>query len=240
MDFRIRVCCSIVEIERRLYTILNEPIDFSIEGKGLDYVIYFHEASLDEKDAVLEGFADVYYGNGEENLAQTLVSLLYRNGLNIAVAESLTGGMICSSIIDVPGSSEVFYEGVVTYSNGAKIDRLNVGEDTLFEFGAVSEETAIEMANGLISDSVAMALSSTGIAGPSGGSETKPVGLVYLAIVSENATESHSYIFDGSRNEIREKAKDKALFLAIEHIRANYWTESNDEKTSRIILFYCI
>ncbi|HQC54285.1 MAG TPA: CinA family protein [Clostridia bacterium] len=222
MDFIIRVCCSIAEIRNRIFDLFDYPVNYSIKGRGLDYEIWFTDITEDEKDAIFEIFADVYYAEGEGTLAETLVSLLYNNGLVISFAESITGGMISSSIVDIPGCSDVFYEGVVSYSNGAKIDRLGVGEDTLLEYGAVSEETAIEMANGLLKDNVGLGVSCTGIAGPTGGSDAKPVGLVYIAVVSREITECHRFMFEGTRNDIREKTKDQALFLSIEHIRDNF------------------
>ncbi len=222
MDFIIRVCCSMVEIRNRIFNLFDYPVKYSIKGRGLDYSICFSDVTQDEKDAIFETFADVYYGEGEGCLAETLVSLLYNDGLVISFAESITGGMISSALVGVSGCSDVFYEGVITYSNGSKIDRLKVGEDTLLEYGAVSAETAIEMANGLLKDNVGLGVSCTGIAGPNGGSDLKPVGLVFIAVVSREITECHRFVFEGTRNEIREKTKDQALFLAIEHIKDNF------------------
>jgi nicotinamide-nucleotide amidase len=221
MNFRIRVCCQPSEIRDRLEQ-ANIERKYSLEGEGLDYSICFiDELTEDEIEIIFDAFSDVYYGNNDEDLPSTLVSLLYENGMTIACAESITGGMIASSIVDISGCSEVFYEGIVAYSNISKMDRLGVGEDTLIDCGAVSEETAIEMANGLINDRVSVAVSTTGIAGPTGGTQAKPIGLTYISVVSEGGTECFKCFFKGDRNEIRRQARDYALFKTLLHIK-NY------------------
>jgi len=136
------------------------------------------------------------------------------NGLTISVAESCTGGLLGSKITDVPGSSRYFLGGVVAYSNEAKINILGVSRQTIERFGAVSEECAREMVIGVAhlfhSD---FAVSTTGIAGPSGGSEEKPVGLVYIGIFHRGRVEVHRKIFSGSRTEIKEKIAEEAIKL---------------------------
>lgn len=207
MSFKIRVCCLATEIRTRLDSV-DCHFPFSLVGDGQDYCILIEQELSDfQIEMLFELFADVFYGDGDTNLAATLVALLYEKGLFIACAESLTGGMICSALVDVAGCSEVFYEGLVTYSNISKMDRLGVGADTIVDYGAVSSEAAIEMANGLINESVSVAISTTGIAGPTGGSEEKPVGLTYISVVSENRSESFRCVFGGERNEIRKQAK---------------------------------
>lgn len=221
MDHKIRVCCSPSEIRDRIET-SNIKCNYSLNGDGLDYCINFGDKlTEDEVELIFDVFSDVYYGNSDDNLPAALVTLLYENGMMLACAESITGGMIASSIIDIAGCSEVFHEGIVSYSNISKMDRLGVGEDTLIECGAVSEEAAIEMANGLINDRVSVAVSTTGIAGPSGGTYAKPIGLTYISVVSEGGTECFKYIFNGDRNEIRKQARDYALFKTFVHIK-NY------------------
>lgn len=195
---------------------------FRIEGSDLDYTLDFEEVTQAESEALYEEFADDCYGDGELSMAGTLVALLEDSGVNIATAESCTGGLIAAEIVGVPGASEVFYEGLVTYNNNAKMDRLGVSPETLMSFGAVSEETAIEMANGLLDSNVAIGVSTTGIAGPQGGTNEKPVGLVYIAVVSENKTEVYKNVFGGSRNTVRRKARNAAMFYAIQHIK-NYY-----------------
>lgn len=142
-----------------------------------------------------------------------VVNLLKDNGLTLSTAESCTGGLIASSIVDVPGSSEVFYEGVVTYSNESKVKRLGVSPLTLDNYGAVSEQTASEMVKGLLESGTDIAVSTTGIAGPGGGTKEKPVGLVYIAVASKDYLKVEKCNFDGDRAAIRNKAKDKALSM---------------------------
>lgn len=142
-----------------------------------------------------------------------VVNLLKDNGLALSTAESCTGGLIASSIVDVPGSSEVFYEGVVTYSNESKVKRLGVSPLTLDNYGAVSEQTASEMVKGLLESCADIAVSTTGIAGPGGGTKEKPVGLVYIAVASKDYLKVEKCNFDGDRAAIRKKAKDKALSM---------------------------
>lgn len=184
MNIFIRVCCPLLEIRKRL-SIFSNSFNFRVEGNGFDNCIILnsdlHESMV---ESIFEIFEDVFYGEEDMNLAQSLVHELREKGLSFACAESLTGGMISSAIVDVPGCSEVFHEGLITYSNISKMDRLGVGEDTIIDYGAVSREVAIEMANGLIKDNVSIAVATTGIAGPTGGSENKPVGLTYISVVS--------------------------------------------------------
>ena len=150
-----------------------------------------------------------------------LVNILKTKKLTIATAESCTGGMIAAAIVDCPGASECFGEGYITYANEAKVKILSVNPATLEEHGAVSPQTADEMAKGLLlaADSD-FAISVTGIAGPDGGSIEKPVGLVYIAI---GAKSSHSiyvqkFDFTGDRLAIRTAARDAAIDMAIEII----------------------
>ena len=137
------------------------------------------------------------FGEDNDRLEKKVVELLKKLNMNISTAESCTGGMLASKLIDVPGISEVFYEGVVSYSNEAKINRLGVRKEILDKYGAVSEEVAKEMVMGLTTD---VALSTTGIAGPDGGSEEKPVGLVYMGIRIKDKIYVEKRVFRGDRN----------------------------------------
>lgn len=148
-----------------------------------------------------------------ENSIETVVSkILIKNKLTISIAESCTGGLVSSTFINYPGISSVFMEGCVTYSNEAKINRLGVNPNTLDIYGAVSEETAIEMVEGIAKNfNTNVAISTTGIAGPDGGSIEKPVGLVYIGIYINGNTTVKKYIFNGNREEIRLKATENAI-----------------------------
>lgn len=146
---------------------------------------------------------------------QGLVKALEAKGLKLALAESCTGGMIAAVVTDISGSSAVFDRGFVTYSNQAKIDMLGVRPETLAQYGAVSEQTAREMALGALDNSQAdIALSVTGIAGPDGGSTDKPVGLVYIGLaIKGGSVEIFKNNFSGNRNDVRRTTVEKAKQL---------------------------
>ena len=152
-------------------------------------------------------FKEAVYGEDETTIEDEVAKLLVKNNLTISVAESCTGGMVSSYLINYPGISSVFMEGCVTYSNEAKMMSLNVKEETLNTVGAVSEECAKQMAEGVSArHNTNIGLSTTGIAGPEGGSEEKPVGLVYMGIKINDKTIVKKYIFNGDRQQIRYRA----------------------------------
>ncbi len=140
------------------------------------------EHAVDEMlEKVKERVGRYIYSCDDEELAQVVADRLMEQGLTLSSAESCTGGMFASTMTDIPGISQCFDRGLVTYSNQAKMEELGVSAETLEKFGAVSEETALEMVEGLKSVSGSdVCISVTGIAGPGGGSEEKPVGLVYI------------------------------------------------------------
>lgn len=151
--------------------------------------------------------------------AENLLSLFRGRGLTFAAAESCTGGLVNARLTSVAGSSDVVLGGVVSYSNSVKEKVLSVRAETLLSFGAVSEETAREMAEGVRRITGAdIAVSVTGIAGPGGGTEKKPVGTVCFGVSTAVNTEAVTKHFDKtlSRNEIRSLASDFALILAAE------------------------
>ena len=155
-------------------------------------------------------------------LAERLIAVYRDQGRMAATAESCTGGLIAGAITDVAGSSTVFDRGFVTYSNEAKQELLGVPESTIANFGAVSSETAHAMAEGALKHSTAdIALSVTGIAGPGGGSDQKPVGLVFfgLAAKGEECT-TQLHIFPGDRAEIRDAAVRHGLSLLIDAVKS--------------------
>lgn len=137
----------------------------------------------------------------------------------ISVAESCTGGLISGYLTAVPGSSVYFATGIVSYSNEAKINILKVPQDILDKFGAASEETAKSMAIGIsnIANSN-IAISATGIAGPDGGSDKKPVGMICFGIYANKIVTSNSHYFSGSREEIRHLACKQALLLILNNL----------------------
>lgn len=152
------------------------------------------------------------YGEGDTNLAGVVLEQLRRSGRTLAMAESCTGGMLGARITDVPGASDVFLGGMVAYSNRAK-EAIDVAPELIAAHGAVSEEVARAMAIGVSEGSGAqVTVSITGIAGPDGGTEEKPVGTVCFAWCIAGRTESARSVFGGTRTEIRERAVQGALF----------------------------
>ncbi len=175
---------------------------------------------LDEAEAALrERLGGYVYGTDGDDLAAVVGAALRSRGLTLALAESCTGGLIAKRITDIAGSSEYFLGGFVTYSNDSKQQLLGVQATTLAAHGAVSEQTAREMAAGarrVIGADVALGV--TGIAGPGGGSAEKPVGTVWIGIAGANAVEARLFRFLGERDEIRERAAQAALALLWRHL----------------------
>lgn len=156
-------------------------------------------------------------GNQKETPEERVVRLLKEKNLRITAAESCTGGMIAGALVNVAGASDVFGESYVTYSNDAKQRLVGVRTETLEQFGAVSEQTAWEMAAGAARAAGAdVALSSTGIAGPGGGTPQKPVGLVYIGCCVQGSVQVRKLRFYGSRMENRIRTVEEALRFAAE------------------------
>ena len=160
-------------------------------------------------------FGDCIFTTEEDvTLEMAVVDLLQKKHLTMATAESCTGGMIAARLVNVSGVSDVFMQGMVTYSNEAKVRLLGVKEETLKAHGAVSRETALEMAlGGAERAQTDVCVAVTGLAGPGGGSKEKPVGLVYMACAVKGKAEVLEYHFKGNRGKIREQSMMKALDL---------------------------
>lgn len=153
-------------------------------------------------------------------MEEELVEMLMGKGLVISTAESCTGGMVASKIINVSGVSQVYREGFITYANEAKMKYLGVRAETLEISGAVSEETVREMAAGCAANTGAdVTIVTSGIAGPEGGTEEKPVGLVYFACYYNEKIVVKREIFKGSRMEVREQATEYVIKLALDTIK---------------------
>ncbi len=152
------------------------------------------------------------------DLAVKLSEHLRAKNLSLVTAESCTGGMIAVAMTDLAGSSDVFERGFITYSNESKHELLGVPDEILETHGAVSAECAKAMAEGALKNSRAdIAVSVTGIAGPSGGSAEKPVGLVYIGTAKKGETpQAHKFISEGDRNQVRLSTRDQALTLLID------------------------
>ena len=153
----------------------------------------------------------------EDQLAARLGAALRAAGKTIACAESCTGGLVTSRLTDIPGSSDYVMGSVVSYTNDIKERLVGVRHETLAAHGAVSPETAREMADGIrrvIRTDLGLGI--TGIAGPGGGTAAKPVGLVYIAVSSEKGTRVTENHFSGTRTEVKQQTSDAALALALD------------------------
>ena len=161
-------------------------------------------------------------GEDDDRIENTIYECLNsgEKPLTISTAESCTGGMIASKLIEVPGISTNFIEGIVSYSNEAKIKRLKVKKETLEKYGAVSEEVAREMLAGLKTD---IGISTTGIAGPDGGTKDKPVGLVYIGIKVKDEVKIFRRELKGDRNKIRQRAMMHALYNLLKILSKEVW-----------------
>jgi PncC family amidohydrolase len=165
-----------------------------------------------------------------EPLEKIVGRLLTEQKLTIALAESCTGGLIAHRLTNVPGSSAYLIGGVVSYANEAKERMLGVSHQTIQEHGAVSEETAREMSRGirrLLQTDVALAV--TGIAGPSGGTPEKPVGLTYIALAAEDLERCKKYLWQGDRWTNKEQSAEAALGMLRQYLEARQNSEAKKE-----------
>ncbi len=191
---------------------------------GLDFAVSImnfgeNDNSLPYTEKLKAVFGNRFYSACGKTLPEAVFEKLKGTGVRLATAESLTGGMVAAEMVSVPGVSEFFFEGVVAYDNLAKEQRLFVKRDTLEKFGAVSRETAEEMALGLIKSGDTLAVSTTGIAGPSGGSKEKPVGTVWFGLADDKGVlHSEKRVFEGDRTKIRLAATQFALHILYRYL----------------------
>lgn len=200
--------------------------EFLVKNYGTIVRLQSKESNKNKVEKIVEKIYNkigkFIFGENADRLEKKVVELVKKLGMNISTAESCTGGMIASRLIDVPGVSEIFKEGIVSYSNDAKMKRLGVKKETLEKYGAVSEETAREMVIGLDSD---IAIATTGIAGPDGGTPEKPVGLVYIGIRVKNDIYIEKRFFNGDRMKVRERAVSQSLFNLIKILDKGEYNE---------------
>ncbi len=201
--------------------------DVKIEIKPFDaktYIILSADADTEEaaKDLIKpvskeikRRFGKYIYSTKEKiTLEMSVVNLLEKNELTISTAESCTGGLLAGRLINVPGVSDVYKEGFITYTNKAKRKTLGVNKSTLKKYGAVSEQTAKEMALGAaLAADTDISISVTGIAGPDGGTNEKPVGLVYVGVCIKDIVHVEEFRFSGDRANVREQTVISALGL---------------------------
>jgi nicotinamide-nucleotide amidase len=178
------------------------------------------EPGADDRADVLAGelrgrLERYLFAEDDRSVAEIVLELARSGGLSIATAESCTGGMVAELLTDVPGASDVFLGGIVAYSNHVKVETLGVPVDVIEAHGAVSAEAADAMANGVRTVLGAdVAISVTGVAGPGGGTDEKPVGLVFVHVATEKGGRSTMLDFPGDRDVIRRRSAVAALHLA--------------------------
>lgn len=194
---------------------VEEDIHYEFLVKGYGIIVRL-QSRKGRAHKIEEAAQEIYrrigeniFGEGKDRLETRVTEELIRRNYTISLAESCTGGAVSAKLIDVPGVSQVLTEGIVCYSNEAKVERLGVSQATLERHGAVSEETAREMLAGLTTD---VGIATTGIAGPGGGSEEKPVGTVYIGIKVRDEVYINRYNFKGSREIVRKLTVMNALF----------------------------
>ena len=176
-------------------------------------------------EAIVSKAGSFVYATTESTLEEIVVKTFLEKGLKVAVAESCTGGLVSSRLTDVPGSSGCFLQGLVTYSNEAKVDLLGVDAETIRVHGAVSEAVAAEMARGcLLKSGADIAVATTGIAGPGGGSDEKPVGMVCIAVASRSGesdvvVEASTLSMHGDRRQIKARFSEAALRFLLVRLR---------------------
>ncbi len=200
-------------------------VPFNVYSDGLDVKVVFNITALGVeakwnflKEFVLQ-FNDYIYAETDVSLPVQLIKILKMRGLKMSTAESFTAGGIASYITSVSGASEVFYEGVVAYDEGAKQKRLGVLDNTLKIKRPVSSETAYEMAKGALHSGVDATVATTGLAGPNSDGSGLPVGLVFIAVGTEEKISVYKYNFSGSRKDVTNRAIETAVFLLIKALR---------------------
>lgn len=186
-------------------------VDIKIIAKGCDETEV--NSMLEDMISKIEDrIAQYIYSYEDESIEEIVFKKLKSKNMKIAFCESCTGGLISTKLTRIPGASKVFDRGIITYSNISKVEEVDVNKNTLDKYGAVSEQVAIEMAKGLLRKTgVDIALSTTGIAGPSGGSELKPVGLVFIGIATKDSSYAIKSIFSGERKSIQNRAALRAF-----------------------------
>lgn len=208
-------------VEDLFRTLENPKIAMLAHGGRVDVKVMAKARSREEAEAMItpvvadlrERIGVGFFGEDEVSLPGAIVAELKRRGLTLGTAESCTGGQVADEIVSVAGASAVFRGGIVAYDNAIKVSLLDVSPATLERVGAVSEETAVEMARGACARlGVDVAISTTGIAGPEGGTPEKPVGLVWFALaLGDGEIETRRLTFPGTRADIRERATIAAL-----------------------------
>jgi len=198
----------------------NAEFSFRIKYPEIHLKLVAKNSSIDEAKKIINQYTDAIYNflgpyiytDQDKSIEEVVADLLFEKKLTISTAESCTGGLLCNLLTDIPGSSEYFLRGVVSYSNKSKTDLLGVDQGLFETVGAVSEEVVLQMARGIrrISSSD-IGIGISGIAGPGGGNEEKPVGTVYIGVDYMNRVYSYRYNFHGTRKDIKLASAEYAL-----------------------------
>ncbi|MCR4875127.1 MAG: CinA family protein [Clostridia bacterium] len=163
---------------------------------------------------------DKIYADYDTTLEECVVKMATEKNLKIAVAESLTGGMLCSRIVNVSGASAVLYEGFVTYSSSSKVRRLHVKSTTIDSYGAISKETCQEMVQGLLANKeIQVAVATTGCAGPNRDENGTEVGTVFVGVGCHNGDKEEEFHLDGNRETIRKTTTNIALYMLMNVVK---------------------
>lgn len=212
------IVCGIPEsiLEKRIKEYFIDPnIEYEFLVKDYGIIVRMQTSNRNKitvekiKEKIYNSIGKYIIGEDTEKIEDKIFNILKKKNYSFSVAESCTGGMLSSTIIKIPGISKYFQEGMVTYSNESKVSRLKVDKNLIEKYGAVSKEVAEEMVNGLITD---IGISTTGIAGPEGGTQEKPVGLVYIGVKVKEKVTTFKFNFTGDREKIRRKAVLHSLF----------------------------
>jgi nicotinamide-nucleotide amidase len=208
------------ELIQDVLTQKRPAVGLTARETGVDIRIVAHEGSGARSRSTVERteaeirkkLGDAVYGVDGQNMEEIVGALLIQGKMTLAAAESCTGGMIGERITNVAGSSAYFERAVVVYSNAAKTDLLGVPGELIEKHGAVSREVAKAMAKGIRERAKTdLGIAVTGIAGPTGGTPEKPVGLVYIALATNDGVKADEYRFLGTRSQVRQRAAQMAL-----------------------------
>ncbi len=203
---------------------LDEKIDCIINVSNGEIIVrlrsLYKDVLEETSDKIINKLRKFFISKGNETIELTLYKLLKEKGMTLSVAESCTGGLTGEKITSIPGSSEVFKGGFITYSNDVKINQLKVDKEIIDQFGAVSEECAEQMAlniSNILNTDVSVAV--TGIAGPGGGTKEKPVGSVYIGICIKGEVYVNKFRFRGDRYAVRQRSAKTAMNMLIKKLR---------------------
>lgn len=205
---------DIVENEKEVF------VEFLVKKYGIIVRLLVDENKKERanliKEQIYNRISEYIFGEDTDRLENLLVEEITKKGYTISTAESCTGGMIAQTIVGVSGVSKVFKEGFITYSNESKVERLGVKKETIEKYGAVSQETVLEMLKGLKTDT---GIAISGIAGPEGGTPEKPVGTVVIGVKIKDLYIADTVLVRGDRDKIRERSTMSAIHMLLSELK---------------------